>query len=392
MGTLDYVAPEQIQGERLDARADVYALGCVLYFALTGGPPYPREGDEAKLWAHLRAPPPVPSESVPGLPPDLDNVIARALAKQPADRYPSAGDLGRAALAAAEHSAVSERERVVGVGAAAPDETPTESDPRPATALPASELETVAVSSVRRRPRVATVAAALAGLAVAAVAVAVWGGGGDTPTSTPTPSPTRRPSAEPAAFRPKVVRTVNVGGRPNGIAVGKGTVFVTNFSDRRVTLIDAAKVKERRPGPAVGVGGAGVAAGPSGVWVVVNREKAVFGLDPTTGRKRVRVALPLRPREVAVGHGAVWVGMLGTVSGTPDVLARIDPDTGRSPGASRWRRASKGCCPPPQGSGWSTDRTRWSPASTRAPSASRCACRSVRPSSAARPTAKAPCG
>ena len=49
VGTLDYVAPEQIRGERLDARADVYALGCVLYFALTASPPYPRDADEAKL-------------------------------------------------------------------------------------------------------------------------------------------------------------------------------------------------------------------------------------------------------------------------------------------------------------------------------------------------------
>jgi serine/threonine protein kinase len=101
VGTLDYVAPEQIRGERLDARADVYALGCVLYFALTGTAPFPRDGDEAKLWAHLTEPPPRASDRVEGLPRGLDDVIARAMAKRPADRYPSAGDLGRAALAAA---------------------------------------------------------------------------------------------------------------------------------------------------------------------------------------------------------------------------------------------------------------------------------------------------
>ena len=61
VGTLDYVAPEQIRGGRIDARADVYALGGVLHFALTGRVPFERAGDEAKLWAQLSAPPPVPS-------------------------------------------------------------------------------------------------------------------------------------------------------------------------------------------------------------------------------------------------------------------------------------------------------------------------------------------
>ena len=67
VGTLDYVAPEQIRGGRIDARADVYALGGVLHFALTGRVPFEREGDEAKLWAQLSAPPPVPSALRRGL-------------------------------------------------------------------------------------------------------------------------------------------------------------------------------------------------------------------------------------------------------------------------------------------------------------------------------------
>ena len=105
VGTLDYVAPEQIRGERVDARADTYALGCLLYFTLTGKVPYQREGDEAKLWAHLSDPPPKPSETGLHVPVAFDDVVARALAKNPDDRYPSAGDLGRAAIAAAENRA-----------------------------------------------------------------------------------------------------------------------------------------------------------------------------------------------------------------------------------------------------------------------------------------------
>ena len=97
VGTLDYVSPEQIRGGRIDARADVYALGGVLHFALTGRVPFDREGDEAKLWAQLSAPPPVPSAVRRGLPAQFDLAVARAMAKEPDDRYPSAGDLGRAA-------------------------------------------------------------------------------------------------------------------------------------------------------------------------------------------------------------------------------------------------------------------------------------------------------
>ncbi|HTN25423.1 MAG TPA: serine/threonine-protein kinase, partial [Solirubrobacteraceae bacterium] len=115
VGTLGYVAPEQIRGGRVDARTDVYALGCLLVYALTGNAPYVGESDEATLWAHLNAPP--PSESVP---PEFEGVVARALAKDPSDRYPSAGDLGRAALLAAGRSATSRPERNVARGAAAP--------------------------------------------------------------------------------------------------------------------------------------------------------------------------------------------------------------------------------------------------------------------------------
>ena len=120
VGTIDYVAPEQIRGTRPDARADVYALGGVLHFALTGRVPYERDGDEAKLWAQLSAPPPVPSALRPGVPVEFDAVVARAMAKLPEERFPSAGDLGRAALAATAGMTATQPERSVARGAAAP--------------------------------------------------------------------------------------------------------------------------------------------------------------------------------------------------------------------------------------------------------------------------------
>ena len=102
VGTLDYVAPEQISGGAIDARVDVYALGCLLYKLLTGKVPFPREGEAARLYAHLNDPPPAPSLYAPEVPMALDDVVIRAMSKQPDDRYPSAGDLGRAAVAGAE--------------------------------------------------------------------------------------------------------------------------------------------------------------------------------------------------------------------------------------------------------------------------------------------------
>jgi len=119
VGTLDYVAPEQISGEPIDARVDVYALGCLLYKLLTGEVPFPREGEAARLYAHLHDPPPAPSLYAPTVPMALDDVVIRAMSKAPEDRQPSAGDLGRAAEAALSGTAVSVPERTVATGEAA---------------------------------------------------------------------------------------------------------------------------------------------------------------------------------------------------------------------------------------------------------------------------------
>ncbi len=98
-GTLSYLAPEQIRGEPVDARTDVYALGCVLFESLTGTVPFSGDDRGAVLAAHLTMPPPRVSELVHDVPPGFDEVVATALAKRPDDRYPSAGALARAALA-----------------------------------------------------------------------------------------------------------------------------------------------------------------------------------------------------------------------------------------------------------------------------------------------------
>jgi serine/threonine protein kinase len=99
VGTADYAAPEQIEGKPLDGRADIYALGCVLYQTLTGEMPYDRDSEVAMMYAHLLEPPPVATEKRTDLPAAVDEIIAKAMAKAPEDRYASARDFAGAARA-----------------------------------------------------------------------------------------------------------------------------------------------------------------------------------------------------------------------------------------------------------------------------------------------------
>src|SRR5438552_2966202 len=106
VGTIEYCAPEQIEGKDVDARADVYALACVFYECVVGTSPFHRSSDVAVLNAHLHAPPPKLSKAAPDLPPALEPVLAKALSKSPLDRYASCGEfvaLARAAAAPEPH-------------------------------------------------------------------------------------------------------------------------------------------------------------------------------------------------------------------------------------------------------------------------------------------------
>ena len=103
VGTIDYMAPEQVQGRAVDARADVYALAAVLYMALSGGPPFPAETATAAAYAHVHAPAPRVDRAASThrrASKRLNDVIARGMAKSPEDRYATAGELARAAQTA----------------------------------------------------------------------------------------------------------------------------------------------------------------------------------------------------------------------------------------------------------------------------------------------------
>jgi serine/threonine-protein kinase len=95
LGTVDYVAPEQVEGRQTDHRADIYSLGCVLYECLTGTVPYPRDGEVAVLFAHVQDAVPRVTDSRPDLPSAVDEIVARAMAKLPERRYANATDISQ---------------------------------------------------------------------------------------------------------------------------------------------------------------------------------------------------------------------------------------------------------------------------------------------------------
>jgi Protein kinase domain/Domain of unknown function (DUF4328) len=132
LGTPRYASPEQAAGRPVDGRTDGYALGCVLYECLTGRPPFSGGSGEALLLAHLEAAPPRVTTLRPDLPPAIDQVIARALAKVPDDRFPSC----RALVAAARQAlAPTVRSRI------SPTPTPGAPEPRHPAPGPPAALE-----------------------------------------------------------------------------------------------------------------------------------------------------------------------------------------------------------------------------------------------------------
>ena len=195
VGTLDYVAPEQVQGGSVDGRADTYALACVLYRAVTGHVPFDRPGDVAKMWAHLNDPPPSAGAISPAASAELDGVIRRGMAKRPEERYASSGELARAARAAVAPTVPGQ------VGRTELDVTqidqPFLEAPRPAAAEP---VRGDRPENGRRRPPLRAfgggrgwlyVAGVLAVLAIGAViAISSSGGGQKSATAGLTPPAT----------------------------------------------------------------------------------------------------------------------------------------------------------------------------------------------------------
>jgi ABC-type transport system substrate-binding protein len=322
VGTVAYIAPEQIEGAGVDGRSDVYSLGCVLYECLTGEPPFDRESELAVLYAHLNEPSPRPSASREELPPALDEVVAAALAKSPAERPQSGGELAGAARAALRGEAPRRRGR-------------------------------------RRAPALLVAAGVLA--AAAAAAVALSGGADDAPGR-----PELRLGSDVLASidarSGRVVSRVRLPGRPDELVQGGRSTWVLLDDRRRVVTVDGRRRKVSPPvrlpfaagGIAPGAGGLWVAeaagprialvgsrgvkrrfsvgsgaehAGPLAVGfgsVWLGRGPEVLRVDPDSGRVRARVSTPVEVTTVRAADDAVWV-----VSGQEGRIAKIDPATAR---------------------------------------------------------------
>jgi predicted Ser/Thr protein kinase len=318
VGTMDFMAPEQIRGEPIDRRADVYALGCVLHFALTGQVAYPRETDEARLWAHLHAAPPDASRLVPGIPAAFDEVIRRALEKRPDARPSSAGELGAAALTAAGHPTVARTTR-----AAAPRRS------RSAT----SETWPDGPRPRRRRP---VLAAAVATAAVAgAVAAFVFThepvhaarSAGAPPSTTTIAAPPAKPPGgkEHVIPAPHVVRAVHVGARPVNVEVAAGSAWVASTGSPTLDHVPLGGHRRRR-GPDLGLGITDITDRRGELWVTVAARRQVVRLRASTGTEiGAPIAMIDEPRAIDAGEGAVWVAEQSPWGA--DNLVEIDPHT-----------------------------------------------------------------
>jgi serine/threonine protein kinase len=219
VGTLDYAAPEQLRGWKVDARTDVYALGCLLYQLLTGEVPFPRDSSGAKVWAHMDAPPPRPTETAPGVPEGFDDVVLCAIAKDPDARYPSAGDLGRAALAAAGGDPVPE-----------PPATDVERFATPARRRPA------------RRHLVIAGATVFPLLAAAALALSASGGSDEGKSSQPVVSAAPSQAQAIAAVCDQVNRA-QAARKERFPAYRRGIKSARSLSAQRDAIIDETEIR-----------------------------------------------------------------------------------------------------------------------------------------------------
>ena len=201
VGTVDYVAPELLDGKTATPRSDVYSLGCVLFEALTGHVPFERENDVATLWAHRFQPPPKSSEVRAGLPSALDDVLRRALAKEPG-RAP--GERRRTDPGGAG----GDRQRPAGKATRAPSDAP-----------PAR----------RGVPIAAAVIAAVLLLAAGVAAGFALGGGDEPADASPGPRSSRRRSWRRSTSGENVTT--------GAVAVGTSWVFVGDGPNRQVIVV-----------------------------------------------------------------------------------------------------------------------------------------------------------
>jgi YVTN family beta-propeller protein len=310
VGTFDYAAPEQFEGKPLDARTDVYSLGCVLFECLTGERPFQRANEAALVYAHLMAPTPTVTEKQPDLPQGIDEVVAKAMAKAPENRYETAGQTTEAARS------VLDLDRPLATLEPAPP-------PRGRQAL------------LRRRAPFLAGAAALVIVAIVIGALLAGRDGASPPPGSPSTIPlatadrvARISEAKSTGDLARIL-PVKAGGDPSAIAVGEGSVWVTNRDDGTVSRIDP--VTNESTTIKVGGGPYLIAVGEGSVWAVNRLSRSVSRIDPGTDRVVATVELTGFPSSIVVGEGGVWVAVNAGFDPSidPPAIHRIDPRTTR---------------------------------------------------------------
>jgi phosphate transport system substrate-binding protein len=265
MGTPDYCAPEQIRGRQVDGRTDQYALACVAFALLTGAPPFPRSEAVATLFAQLNDPIPDAASTRPGLSPALNPVLARALAKDPQDRFASCGEFAaelRKALASAPADSARGNAR-----SAQPSPVPARTSPpgRDVT-VPAASTQPVlpalfppdsAGRAKPARPRGRTVL--LAGSAAVALAI------GGTVTALLLPGATHgTPVPAPIISSGSAAGSASANGAGtalSGTMIAAGSSFQSNFQQAAITAF-----KSVRPGMTVNYDSVGSGTGRADLY------------------------------------------------------------------------------------------------------------------------------
>ena len=299
VGTLDYLAPEQIRGQEVDARTDVYALACVLYECLAGTPPFRRATEGETLWAHMQDEP----AGLPGHP-ALEPVLQKGLAKEREERYGTCAELVEAAA------------KALGLGA------------------PRVTRGPLVPPALRRRGRVILAAGLLLlGGAIAAAIVALTTGGGDQL------EPLGNGVAAIDTAESRIASFTEADAPPSNIAVGEGAVWVLNTEDETVSRIDPESKKVVKRFEISGQP-SDLAVGAGAVWVGngggQNRTftVSISRVDPDSMKVTRTQRLPDTTKgaggsanpglpRIAVGAGAVWA------INPDDTISRIDPKTGR---------------------------------------------------------------
>jgi len=314
MGSVGYVAPEQIRGEAVDARADVYSLGCVLYECLTGEQPFARDNEASVLWGHMQDAPPLVSATRPDLGTTFDDLVSRAMAKDPTDRFASCGDLTRAA-----RDVISVR----GVG--------------PSVSGKAS----IITAEDRRRRSPALVVGLVTGIVAIAVGVVLAmslpgddGRDGDGAVAATSPSPEPTLDLQPntlVGFDPDTLqptRSIPVGDQPNSVVVEGSVAWTANAGEKTVTWIDLTHSGKTDTIP-VDVGGLTIVGdGGDGVWAFAGRTiQHVSGATLRVGRP-IRIPAPANWL-LFTSDGSAWE----TTGWFQDTYAiRFDPETGKELG------------------------------------------------------------